>query len=74
MESLTVIKTKTLVLASVTWPGVDMHYTSMAALFPATGKTEEKVTWALVFFTCASRSIKPVSLHVAGEFCNDLLA
>lgn len=44
MESLTVIKTKTLVLASVTWPGVDMHYTSMAALFPATGKTEEKVT------------------------------
>lgn len=51
-----------------------MHYTSMAALFPPTGKIEKKMTWAPVFFTCAPRSIKPVSLHVAGEFYNDLLA
>lgn len=29
----------------------------LAFLFPPTGKTEEKITWAPVFFTCTARAL-----------------
>jgi len=34
----------------------------LAVRFPPTGKVEEKITWAAVFFACTPRALKSSSI------------